>query len=65
MRICKRIATGEVIPDFQNRATPGTLIINAVRAGLGVAEEFEELEVTRDEFQVYVDAYIAEMQAAQ
>ena len=57
MIICIEKKTGKVIPDFQSSATAGTLIKNAVNAGLGKAEDFEEREVTKEEYKSEVDAF--------
>ena len=51
MLICKRKSNGELINDFQEKATPGTLISNAVRAGLGEEADFEEVDVTKAEYE--------------
>lgn len=58
MLICINKKTGEVVPDFQSSATPGTLIKNAVNAGLGVAEDFEEQDVEKEVYQSHVDAFM-------
>lgn len=57
MLICINKKTGEVVPDFQSRATEGTLIKNAVNAGFGVAEDFEEIQVTEERFGQELDAF--------
>lgn len=63
-RICVRIATSEVIPDFQSNPIEGSLIINAVNAGLGKADEFEEQVVDKATFQGHLDDYKAQFAVA-
>jgi len=58
-RICINIATSEVIPDFQDNAKEGDLILNAVSAGLGSPDDFEEQVVDKLTFQRHVDDYKA------
>ena len=55
MLICKRKSSGEVINDFQTKATKGSLINNAVRAGLGDADEFEEVDVPKAEYEALAE----------
>ena len=49
--VCFDKRTGEVVNDFQSGAKTGTLIDNAVRAGLGSVGDFEERIVSDDEFE--------------
>ena len=58
-RICVNIATSEVIPDFQDNAKEGSLILNAISAGLGSADDFEEQVVDKSTFERHVDDYKA------
>jgi len=49
--VCRDKRTGNYVNDFQTLVKKdGTLIGNAVRAGLGNPEDFEEIEVSREEF---------------
>lgn len=44
---------------------PGTLIANAVKAGLGVAEDFEEREVNSDVYESEMENTLAAARALQ
>jgi len=46
MRVCKNSRTGEYINDFQDNPSPGTLINNAVRAGIASSGDLVEVEVS-------------------
>ena len=61
-RLCYRKSTNEVINDFQSNPSSGTLIKNAVNAKLGKESDFEEREVTEQE---YLSAIEVERQRAQ
>ena len=60
--VCRDKCTGEYVNDFQGNAKKdGTLIGNAVRAGLGSEEDFEEIEVSKEEFIQIKESVIASM----
>lgn len=61
-RIIVRKQTGEVIGDFQGEPKPGTLIQNAVNAGLGDASEFEEKHVTQKQYDKAKKEWLAKTQ---
>jgi len=65
MLICRNKKNGSIVPDFQSNPAPGTLIRNAVNAGLGLAEDFEEVDVTRQDFDTYRSDHIQRNRAAQ
>lgn len=49
--------TGNYVNDFQSNATAGVLIENAVKAGLGTESDFEEVDVTEEEFEAIRTQY--------
>lgn len=49
--------TGKIVPDFQDSATPGTLIGNAVRAGKGKPDDFREVRISKDDYRAYTKIY--------
>lgn len=56
--ICVYKKSGVVVADFQsNVVKDGTLIKNAVAAGLGVEEDFEEMEVSQEDFDQHIKAF--------
>lgn len=57
-RICIKKQTNEVVPDFQGIPSPGTLISNAVKAGLGQPEDFEEQIVDEDTYKNEVAKFL-------
>lgn len=43
-----------VVDDFQGSPSPGTLMGNAIRAGLGVEADFNEVDITQEEYDQHV-----------
>ena len=62
MYIARNKTTGLYINDFQDKATPDTLIKNASLLGI-TANDVEVLEVTKEEFDTIVAAEIAPLKA--
>lgn len=55
--------TNKTVNDFQSNPAPGTLLSNAVKAGLGNIEDFEEKEVTEQKYKVEMDKVLAPLRA--
>lgn len=50
MNVCFDKRTDKPVNDFQSNSKAGTLIKNAVKRGLGIKDDFEEREISEEEF---------------